>query len=302
MKGYEGPLYLLPFDHRGSFQKELMGIGGTPTAEQVAVIRDYKKTIFTGFMAAIGHGVPREHAGVLVDEEYGAEVARGAHQAGVVLAMPAEKSGQAEFELQYGDAFADHILEFEPDFCKVLVRYNPEGDPALNRRQSSRLADLSAWLGPRRYRFMFELLVPATDAQMETVGGDRPRYDTELRPGLMLRAVAELQGHGVEPDVWKVEGLDTPADCGRMVAQVRAGGRGGVSVIVLGRGDTEAHVERWLEAAASVPGYIGFAVGRTAWWDALVGLRDGRTSREAAVESIANHFKHLVEIWRSHAG
>jgi myo-inositol catabolism protein IolC len=302
MKGYDQPLYLLPFDHRGSFQKELMGIGGTPTAEQAAVIRDYKQTIFAGFLAALGEGVPRERAGILVDEEYGAEVARGARDAGVVLAMPAEKSGQAEFELQYGDAFADHIVEFDPDFCKVLVRYNPDGDVELNHRQSARLAELSAWLAPRPNRFMFELLVPATEAQTVSVGGQRGRYDTELRPQLMLRAVGELQDHGVEPDVWKVEGLEQAEDCRTLVAQVRTGGRDAASVIVLGRGDTEAHVERWLEAAAAVPGYVGFAVGRTAWWDALVALRDGRISREAAVESIAGHFTHLVEIWTTHAG
>ena len=301
MKGYERPLYLLPFDHRGSFQKELLGIPGVPTPEQAATIREYKRTIFEGFLAALEGGVPRGDAGVLVDEEYGAEVARRCKQAGVTLAMPAEKSGQAEFELQYGDAFADHVEEFEPDFCKVLVRYNPEGDVDVNRRQAARLAGLSGWLAPRPFRFMFELLVPATEEQMARVSGDRGRYDRELRPALMRGAVTELQRRGVDPDVWKVEGLDTSEDCRMLVAQVRSAGRSGAGVIVLGRGETEAHVEGWLEVAAAVPGYIGFAVGRTSWWDALVGLRDGRLSQGEAAASIAEHFRHLVAVWMRYA-
>ena len=302
MKGYDRPLYLLPFDHRGSFQTELLGIEGTPTAEQAGTIRDYKQVIYEGFLAAIAEGVPADDAGILVDEEFGADIARDAHGRGIVLAMPAERSGQAEFELQYGDDFATHIVEFDPSFCKVLVRYNPEGDADLNQRQAGRLAALSSWLEERPCRFMFELLVPATDAQMQAAGGDRARYDGDQRPRLMLRALAELQGAGVNPDVWKVEGLDRREDCGAMVAQARQGGRDGVGVIVLGRGETEAHVERWLEVAAQVPGYFGFAVGRTAWWEPLVALREGKSSREQAVSAIAADFRRLVDHWRKHAG
>jgi 5-dehydro-2-deoxygluconokinase len=302
VKGYDRPLYLLPFDHRGSFQRELLGIEGSPTPEQAATIRDYKHLIYEGFLAAVDSGVPVNEAGILVDEEFGADIARDARARGIALAMPAEKSGQAEFELQYGDAFADHIVEFEPTFCKVLVRYNPDGDAALNQRQAARLGALSAWLEPRPYRFMFELLVPAIDAQLREVNGDRSRYDLELRPRLMLRAIMELQNAGVDPDIWKVEGLDRREDCAAMVTQVRQGGRDHASLIVLGRGETEAHVERWLEVAAQVPGYIGFAVGRTAWWEPLVKFRDGKAGREQAATDIAADFKRLVDHWKQHAG
>ena len=302
MKGYDRPLYLLPFDHRGSFQRELLGIDGVPTTEQVAVISDYKHVIYEGFLAALEGGVPATEAGILVDEEFGAEIARNARERQIALAMPAEKSGQDEFELQYGDDFAAHLIEFDPTFCKVLVRYNPEGDIELNQRQAGRLAALSAWLEPRPYRFMFELLVPATEAQLRDAVGDRSRYDSEVRPRLMLRAVAELQSAEVNPDIWKVEGLDRREDCGAMVAQVRQGGRAHASLIVLGRGETEAHVERWLEVAAQVPGYIGFAVGRTAWWEPLTKFRDGGASREQAAADIAADFKRLVDHWKQHAG
>jgi myo-inositol catabolism protein IolC len=302
VKGYDRALYLLPFDHRASFQKELLGLGPEPTEEQAQTIRDYKRVIFDGFLVALDQGVPKQDAGVLVDEEFGAEIARRARALGITLAMPAEKSGEEEFELQYGDDFAAHIIEFDPTFCKVLVRYNPERDEDLNRRQAARLALLSGWLSGEPYRFMFELLVPATDGQMGQVGGDRAAYDDALRPRLMLRAIAELQAAGVDPDIWKVEGLDRREDCAAVVGQARQGGRDGVGIIVLGRGETEAHVERWLEVAAQVPGYLGFAVGRTAWWDPLVRLRDGKISREAAVEDIATAYRRLVDHWLEHAG
>jgi myo-inositol catabolism protein IolC len=302
VKGYDRPLYLLPFDHRGSFQKELLGIEGSPTEEQVVVIRDYKHLIYEGFLAAMEGGVPAVEAGILVDEEFGADIARDARRRGIGLAMPAEKSGQPEFELQYGDDFAAHITEFDPTFCKVLVRYNPDGDAELNQRQAGRLAALSAWLSPRPYRFMFELLVPPTESQLRDALGDRSRYDNEIRPRLMLRAVAELQSAEVDPDIWKVEGLERREDCGAMVAQVRQGGRDHASLIVLGRGDTEAVVDRWLEVAAQVNGFIGFAVGRTAWWDPLVRFRDGKAGREQAAAEIAADFKRLIDHWKKHAG
>ena len=302
VKGYDRPLYLLPFDHRASFQRELLGFASGPTEDQAQTIRDYKQVIFEGFLLALDAGVPKQDSGILVDEEFGAAIARRARSEGITLAMPAEKSGQEEFELQYGDDFAAHIVEFDPTFCKVLVRYNPEADVGLNRRQATRLAKLSVWLAGEPYRFMFELLVPATEAQMGQVGGDRAAYDDSLRPRLMLRAIAELQAAGVDPDVWKVEGLDRQEDCAAVVGQARQGDRDGVGIIVLGRGETEAHVERWLEVAAQVPGYIGFAVGRTAWWDPLVDLRDGKTSRDQSARDIATAFRRLVDHWVEHAG
>jgi myo-inositol catabolism protein IolC len=302
VKGYDRPLYLLPFDHRASFQKELLGLGPELTEELAETIRDYKQVIFEGFLLALEGGAPRQDAGILVDEEFGAEIARRARAEGITLAMPAEKSGQEEFELQYGDDFAAHIAGFDPTFCKVLVRYNPERDTDLNRRQAARLAMLSGWLSDKPYRFLFELLVPATEAQMGQAGGDRRAYDDAQRPRLMLRSMAELQSAGVDPDVWKVEGLDRREDCAAVVGQARQGGREGVGIVVLGRGETEAHVERWLEVAAQVPGYIGFAVGRTAWWEPLVRLRDGKTSRDAAASDIAGAFRRFVDHWLEHAG
>src|SRR5208282_5592224 len=201
--------YLLAFDHRGSFERDLFS-ASPPISDKVrAGITDAKEVIYEGFVEATGRGVRRDAAGVLVDEQYGASVARKARSAGDVLAMPVEESGQAAFEFEYGDDFGRHIEEFDPTFSKVLVRYNPDGDRELNRRQAGRLARLSGWLHDRDRRFLFELLVPATPGQLNQAGGDQRRYDREIRPGLVVRVIGELQDEGVQPDIWKVEGLDS---------------------------------------------------------------------------------------------
>jgi len=159
--GYEGDLYILAFDHRGSFQKKFFGIEGAAGPEETLKIIDAKTVIFEGMQRALTDGVSNEAAGVLVDEQFGAEVARAANRDGLKLAMPAEKSGQHEFDFEYGEEFSAHIEAFDPAFTKVLVRYNPEGDGAMNARQAVRLKQLSDWLHHTGRRFLFELLVPA---------------------------------------------------------------------------------------------------------------------------------------------
>ena len=120
MLGYEGALYMLAFDHRGSFQKQLLGITGSPTPDEAARIADIKTLIFEGFLEAQASGKLAEGAGILVDEEFGAPVARRARELGIVLAMPAEASGRDEFDLEYGDDFARHIEAFDPAFTCLL--------------------------------------------------------------------------------------------------------------------------------------------------------------------------------------
>jgi myo-inositol catabolism protein IolC len=298
--GYDRALYVLPFDHRGTFQKNMFGWSGALTDEQTATIAAMKRVIYDGFQSALTGGVPRQKAGILVDEQFGAAILRDAAQHGYVSACPAEKSGQDEFDFEYGEDFARHVEAFQPTFCKVLVRYNPEGDAAMNGRQSDRLKRLSGYLhanGPSR--FMFELLVPATPGQLQRLGGNKKDYDRELRPELMVRAITELQDAGVEPDVWKIEGIDRPEDCARVVAAARRNGRDRVGCIVLGRGEDDVKVRQWLNTAAAVPGFIGFAVGRTSFWGPLTDWKDGRIAREAAVAEITRRYREWVDIFEA---
>jgi 5-dehydro-2-deoxygluconokinase len=296
--GYDRPLYILPFDHRGSFQTKMFGWKGTLTPQQTADIAAAKQVIYDGFKAAVTAGVAKDKAGILVDEQFGAAILRDAAEHGYSTSCPAEKSGQDEFDFEYGEDFAKHIEAFHPTFCKVLVRYNPEGDKALNQQQAGRLKRLSDYLRAKgQSRYMFELLVPAEPAQLDRVKGDKKAYDLEIRPGLMVGAVHQLQEAGVEPDVWKIEGLDRREDCARVVAAARRGGRDSVGCIVLGRGEDDKKVREWLTTAAAVPGFIGFAVGRTTFWDPLVDWRAGKIKREAAVAEVARRYREWVDIF-----
>ena len=284
--GYDQPLYILAFDHRTSFQTKLFGIAGTPTPDERERIREAKRIILDGLLAA-ADAAPPGTVGALVDEENGAAVARAAKEHGLPVAMAAERSSVPEFDFEYGEDFARHIEDFEPDFVKILARYNPEGDRELNRRQAERLARLSDYLGPRDTKYLFELIVPlAPDRQ-------------SARSRLVAAAIGELQAAGVEPDIWKVEGLDSVADFRLVAEAARAGGRDDVGCVVLGAGADEATVANWLRQAAAVDGFIGFAIGRTIFWDALTGWLAREHDRETAVDMIAGNYRRTIELYES---
>lgn len=299
--GYDGSLYILAFDHRGSFQKKMFGISGDPDAQQTETISDAKRVIFEGFRNAVDEGAPKDAGGVLIDEQFGGDVPRLAKKEGYLLAMPVEKSGQDEFDFQYGEEFGRHIEDFDPDFSKVLVRYNTEGDKDMNARQSERLRRLSDWLHDNDRKFLFELLVPAEESQLQSVDGDSDRFDKELRPKLMLDAIRELHAAGIEPDIWKIEGLDRREDCEAVSELVRSGGRDNVVCVVLGRGADDDAVDHWLRQGAGVDGYVGFAIGRSIWWDALKGYLDGSVSREDAAARIAANYRRFIDVYSSAA-
>jgi myo-inositol catabolism protein IolC len=297
--GYDGKLYFLAFDHRGSFQKKMFGIQGDPTPEQTDAIADAKHLIFEGLLRASEQGAEPGVTGCLVDEQFGApkRVPEQAKERGLILSMPVEKSGVDEFDFEYGEDFGAHIESFDPELSKVLVRYNPGGDAQMNERQAGRLKRLGDWLHEHDRKFLFELLVPAEDAQLEQVGGDSERYDAELRPRLMRQAIVDLQDAGVEADVWKIEGIDTQEDCELIAQTARRDGRDGVICVVLGRGADDQKVDHWLRQGAPVEGYAGFAIGRTIWWDALKGFLDGDLEREDAAQQIADNYMRFVRVY-----
>jgi myo-inositol catabolism protein IolC len=296
--GYDGKLYILAFDHRGSFQKKMFGIEGDPTPEETETISDAKRLIFEGMEEAVKRGAQAGATGVLVDEQFGSDIPERAHKDGLVLSMPAEKSGQPNFDFEYGDDFAAHIEKFPTDFTKVLVRYNPDDDAEMNKTQLTKLKTLADWLHANDRKFLFELLVPATDAQLASVDGSEDRYDQELRPELMRRTIEACQEFGCEVDVWKIEGIDDRSDAEMLAVQSRKGeGREGVVCVLLGRGASTEKVEEWLEVAAPVEGFIGFAIGRSIWWDALKGFLDKSLTREQAASQIADNYLHFVGVY-----
>jgi len=296
-------LFILAMDHRDSLAKDLYGVTGQPGEADAARIAAGKQLVFGGLLAAIERGADRSTVGVLVDERYGAAVATQAREAGLTLAMPIERSGQRVFTLEYGtlaeSGWLEHVARFAPYHVKVLVRDNPDADPADRATQFERLAAVSVALRAAGRSFLFELLVPGTDAQLASVGGDALRYDTELRPDLTVRVIAGMQSAGVEPDVWKIEGLETEAAAAQVVAVARDGGREAVRCIVLGRDAPPERLDHWLRVAAATDGFTGFAIGRSIWERPLAAHLAGDLTADQLTDQVATSYLHYVGAYRA---
>lgn len=301
-RGHDGELYFLAFDHRGVFSRSVLDVD-EPTAADEATIADCKAVILQGLQRAIAlGGVPPERLGVLVDELYGAGVARDAKALGAVVTMPVEEPDQDVYRPAYGDDFAAHVEAFDPDFAKVLVRFNVEGPAADNRVQLARLRELSDWLTATGRRFLFELITAPTAHQLAAADGDVERFEREQRPELIRRSMAVIQDAGVEVDVWKLEGIDDPDDAVATVAQARnAPHRTGVACIVLGAGAAQPRVDHWLRVASATEGFSGFAIGRSIWRAPLRALLAGEITRAVAAERIAQDYLRFVGVYRERA-
>ncbi|MEK7128767.1 MAG: DUF2090 domain-containing protein [Patescibacteria group bacterium] len=296
--GYKNPLYLLPFDHRATFTKNLLGFGETLTGEQKKMVRAYKRIVYDAFVLALSRGVPEDGGAILVDEEYGQEILLDAHKQNFVTCLTVEKSGQEEFVFEYGDDFRAHIKKINPAFVKALIRYNPEGDTGINERQRKRLKVLSDFAHKEGYKFLLEPLVPPTEENLKDLGGDKEKYDREVRPSLTTKMMMELQNVGIEPDVWKIEGMRRQSDYQRIAAVARnRSARADVGVVILGRGEKKEEVVAWIKAGKNVRGVIGFAVGRTVFLLPLVNFKNKLVERQEAVEKIAENYKYFYEVF-----
>src|SRR5262249_3335524 len=136
--------------------------------------------------------------------------------------------------------------------------------------------------------------VPPVKSKLHRPMGNKKATDVQRRPNLMAQAIEQLQDAGVEPDVWKIEGLDRREDCEKVVAAARRNGRDKVGCIILGRGEDDAKVREWLAMAASVPGFIGFAVGRTSFWEPLMNWKAKRATPDGAVAGISRRYQEWV--------
>ena len=248
--------------------------------------------------------MPKASSALLVDEQFGSRILIDAKLKGYQTAYSLEASGESFFQLEYGSDFETHIRKYLPTYLKVLVRLNPvDAEKKENRLQISRLRELSDYLSKIGLKVMFVLLVPPTEMQLKEVNYDRDRYDREIRPGLMVEAMRLLQITNVEVDIWKLEGVDTREDCIKLVNQARSGTstrgkpRAAVELITLGRGESTEKVNKWLRIAASVPGYIGFAVGRTIFLEPLKAFHEERIDKTTAINLIAEKFKYYCDLW-----
>ena len=300
MKGYSQDLYILAFDHRGTITKGLLGVEGRePTQDEANKVSEMKEIIFDGFLKANEYGITGGDPAILVDETFGLEVQQKAKEMNIKFAAPVEKSGQKVFDFEYGDQFGEKINEVGADFVKILVRWNPDDEEEIRETQGNRIKELSDWLTENDKKFLLEFLVPATEEQLASVENDQARYDSEIRPKLAVKVVEEMRERGADPDIWKIEGLDTPEDCEKVAHAIRTGDREDVIAVVLGRGASDEKVNEWLKAGSSVEGYKGFAIGRSIFWDALKGFHEGEKSREEAVEEIAQSYLGFLSVYQN---
>ncbi|HEY2642846.1 MAG TPA: DUF2090 domain-containing protein [Galbitalea sp.] len=292
------PLLILADDHRDSLEKQLYKLTAPPTAAEAARIRADKRLVFDALVSASERLPDGAQAGILVDEEYGSDVAELAQKSGgaINLSMPIEASGKDWLEFAYGDDWRMHAELFETDHAKILVRDNPALSVPERLQQAEKVKVISAWANEKHRDLIIELLVPPTDDDLASVGGDRRRYDDELRPKFTLDVIGYLQDHGADPAIWKVEGLDKAEDAAAVVDLARRGGRK-ADCIVLGRHAAKVDLDRWLDVAAPLPGFVGFAIGRSIWWDPLADHLAGTISADVAQQRIAENYLYFANVY-----
>ncbi len=296
--GYTKKLCILPFDHRSYFEN-LLGYHEPLTDDQSKELSEYKKVVYAGYEKSLSKGVSRETSAILVDDVFGMDILLDAKTKGYTILQSTEISGIDHFEFEHGEEWQSWIEKVQPDFTKVLIRYNPDGNHELNQKTLVNLKKLSDYSHEKGYKMIIESLVPATESQLAQLSNDKSKYDHELRPDLTVRMIEEIQNAGVEADVWKIEGMYTTADYEKVVAAAERENRSNVGIISLGRNETDEVVETWLRVGAQVQGVIGFAVGRTIFLDALLKYRAGEITKEEAAEKISDRFLHFYRTFNS---
>ena len=146
-----------------------------------AVCAGAKRLIWEGLPARRRRGGAEGFRGHSRRREYGPAVAREAKAGGYLLAMPVEKSGQLEFDFEYGDAFRRADRGVRPRLLEGPRALQPGGRRDVNERQAE-LRRLSDWLHEHHRKYLFELLVPAEEAQLAEVGGDRTATTPSCAP------------------------------------------------------------------------------------------------------------------------
>jgi len=295
--GYNKKLFILPFDHRSSFIKLLGFTNPELSSKEKEAITKAKEIIYEAFKKAISEGVPKENTAILIDEEYGDKIIRDALAQKYKVILTTEKSGQAEFAFEYADDFAKHIEKYKPAFVKALIHYNPDDDPLSKMRQQQKLELLNNFCRQKSYKFLLEVLVIPTEQQLKDVNGNIEMYDNDIRPNLTVQAIEELQNSNIEPDVWKIEGMETEDNYKIVVLQARKKGRSNVGIVILGRAEKANNVEKWIEVGSKINGIIGFAVGRTIFWQPLFEYKNGRMGLDDTIASIKNGFLHFYNIF-----
>jgi len=288
-------LYFLPFDHRATFIKNLLGFEGKLSVSQKNKVKEMKNLIWQGFLKVWAKRNDKKPLAVLADEEFGNKILRQAKVIGAVIAVTVEKSGQEVFDFEYGKQFGQHLLKYRPDYAKVLIRYNP-ANKKENEIQRKRLKIINNFCQKKNIGFLLELLVPATKTQLKNYR-NKDRYDIKLRPILTRKAIYELRKAKIEPDIWKLEAMPVGIDWKKLIATIKTKNKKDAKIIVLGRAGSRSLVSYWLKVAAPFEDIIGFAVGRTIFFPPLQKFLKKELTKRQAVDLIAKNFEYFIELW-----
>lgn len=292
------PLYILRFDHRTPFLKGLFGIeqGQILTSEQRLQVVDLKMLIYEGLVETLSalDVVDRQQVVAVIDEEFGFPVIQDARSQRIPIAISVERSGRDEFEFEYGDEFAAHIDRLKPNFVKALARYNPGRDQELNDRQRRRLAELSEWTTENGYQLMFELLIPPTEEQLASLGGDSSAYERELLIDLVNEVFDSFEASDIRAAIWMVPGFPSSEICTRAASELHQKSPG-ARCVVLGQGPDAGQVTEWIRVAKNAQGYDGIAVAQTIWMPALRAYLTHDVERQQARQIIAKNFRAAIQ-------
>jgi myo-inositol catabolism protein IolC len=284
------PLLILPFDHRSSFSKNLFGWDGKLNAKQNKQISLYKTIVYKGFLEAAKSEANKKHFGILVDQDFGTPILRDAKKKGFTVTMPVEKSGQEALTFNYGNSFGAWIEKIKPDYAKILVRYHPD-DKEINKIQLSRISKFNAYCKKHGHKMMFELLVPASEKDLKKMKTESA-YDAKLRPIHTVKAIKEIT-KVIQPELWKMEGF-SKSDWKKVLQAIGKD----ADVIILGRGQDDKKVENWLKDAASFNQIVGFAVGRTIFFEPLEQLKDKKITQQQAIQAIGKNYSKYISLWQ----
>lgn len=283
-------LLILPFDHRNSFKRDLLGKTDGLNTKEISQVKNLKQIIFDGFLGVFNRQKLDDNLGILVDEEFGAKILKQARKHRAVVCLSVEKSGEKEFKFEYSNSFGEHIQKFKPDYVKALVRYNPL-NKEINQRQLLRLQKLNSFCQKNNYFLMIELLVPPTEYDFKKAKS-LEIYDNKFRVKRTVGAIKEIKRQ-IKVDVWKLEDFDSAG----WKKVIRATGRS-AKIICLGGGESKKAVSESLLVASKFSQVIGFAIGRTIFLQTLKDFQHQKITQEQAVKRITANYGYFVKVWR----
>jgi 5-dehydro-2-deoxygluconokinase len=208
-----------------------------------------------------------------------------ARRDGVVVGTPAERAGA--FPLAWATEPFDRALIGA--FVKVLVRFRPDDADEIRDGQWHQLDMLQAWCRRAETQLVVEVLVPRRQEPEDT-------FDGAGRPAMLADFIGESYRRGLTPQFWKIEG--TPAADGARTIDRAIAAQPQCRQIILGKAADIATIERWFAAAHNSATAVGFAIGRSVFWEPSTAFLAGSMTAAEAAANICANYLQLVDAWR----